>query len=329
MPVSKNQMLRLTRFVALLKENRYPNCFNFSHQLKRMEQDRGVKVHCSIKTIQRDIKTLKEEFACPLGYDYFRKGYYLLHHGWNFSCPAVLSEHEMMASVLGARIAEEIFPEPLKSEIRSAVDFQLSANNPDFLDKAFVSSLTLIPGLKISIEPEIFMNVFQAWQKHEAVYITYEDTSGKRSERLVEPHALVYYDRSWYIKGFCLKRDQRRTFAIHRICKAEKSGKYFDPDDKIIKKITADSFLDYDRIENVKILCHISLKSFLSAKPLHSEQKIIKTDDQHLTVHVPSVPEPEIIHWVLYQAGLAKILEPEFLKNAVKTKAEKIFRNHS
>ncbi|MDD3127235.1 MAG: WYL domain-containing protein [Candidatus Izemoplasmatales bacterium] len=328
MPVQKNQMLRLTHFVGMLKENRYPNCFSFARELRRWEDTKKLKISCSIKTIQRDIKVLKDEFNCPMEYDYLRKGYYLIHHGWNFSCPAILCEHEMIASVLGARIAEEIFPEPLKSDIRNAVDFQLSANNPDFLDKAFVRSLTLIPGLKISIDAEVFMNIFHCWQNHEAVNITYEDADGKRSDRMVEPHALVYYDRSWYVKGFCLKRNQRRTFAIHRIVAAAKSGKYFEPDEKIISSTTADNFLEYNRIENVKILCHKSIKSFLAAKPLHTEQIIEKVDNEHFSVLVPSVPEPEIIHWVLYQAGLARVLEPMPLKKMVKTAAKKIMQEH-
>ncbi len=328
MPVNKNQMLRLTRFVGLLKENRYPNCFSFARELKRWEDTKNLNISCSIKTIQRDIKSLREEFNCPMKYDYFRKGYYLVHHGWNFSCPAVLGEHEMIAFVLGARIAEEIFPEPLKSDIRNAVDFQLSTNNPDFLDKALVKSLTLIPGLKISIDSGVFMNIFQCWQNHEAVKITYEDGHGTYSKRLVEPHALVYYDRSWYIKGFCLKRNKGRTFAIHRISSAEKSGKYFEPDEKIISQTTADNFLEYDRIENVKIICHKSLKSFIAAKPLHSEQTIEKVGMEYLRVHVPSVPEPEIIHWVLYQGGQAKVLEPTSLKKMIKAAAKKIVQEH-
>lgn len=67
------------------------------------------------------MKILEEEFHCPLAFDRARNGYYLRHHGWDFIAPALLDENEMLAAVIGARIAEEIFPAPLKT--RSAMQW--------------------------------------------------------------------------------------------------------------------------------------------------------------------------------------------------------------
>ena len=50
----------------------------------------------------------------------------------------------MLALVLGERIAEEVFPEPLRSRIGSAVDEILKGNNPDFLDTTLIHSLKVL-----------------------------------------------------------------------------------------------------------------------------------------------------------------------------------------
>ncbi|MFA7231716.1 MAG: WYL domain-containing protein, partial [Victivallaceae bacterium] len=244
MAESKKQMLRLRRFVGQLKENRYPNRQSFVADLERSDRELNQSLTCSVKTIQRDIKFLQNELKCPIDFDYRHNGYYLKHHGWNLDMLQLLSENEMLAAVLGARVAENIFPEPLRSDIRNSVDAQLAENNPDFLDKTIVKSLTIIPGLRVSINPEIFMTVFSAWQKHEALDIVYNDLSGRGTSRRVEPHALVYYECSWYFKGFCLLRNEVRNFAVHRITQAVKTGLFFDPDNKIIDRVLNDQFLD-------------------------------------------------------------------------------------
>ena len=113
-----------------------------------------MEIDCGKKTILRDMKVLKEEFHCPLAFDRARNGCYLRHHGWDFIAPALLDENEMLAAVIGARIAEEIFPVPLKNRIRNAVDYLLQNNNPDFLDTADMESLSILSGLHINLESD-------------------------------------------------------------------------------------------------------------------------------------------------------------------------------
>ena len=132
MPLQKAQMHRLMRIAALLKENRYPNSETLVKEFRRIALEEELEISCVKKTVLRDMKVLENEFGCPLAFDRARNGYYLKHHGWDFIAPALLDENEMLAAVIGARIAEEIFPAPLKNKIRNAVDYLLQHNNLDF-----------------------------------------------------------------------------------------------------------------------------------------------------------------------------------------------------
>ena len=154
MPMGKKQLLRLIRLVAQLKENRYPNCSSFASDMRKADLDENLNVSCTPKTIFRDIQTLKTDFDAPIEFDKTRNGYYLTKRNWSFSCPQNYDDSEMLAAVLGARIAEHIFPQVMQKQIRNAVDNLLTRNNPDFLDKTQMIKMTktVIYRLRIAID---------------------------------------------------------------------------------------------------------------------------------------------------------------------------------
>ncbi|MFA6293998.1 MAG: WYL domain-containing protein, partial [Victivallales bacterium] len=317
MPSNKKQLQRLVKFVAMLKENRYPNCQSFVKELRKDDLYKNRNVICTTKTIQRDILTLKNDFDAPIGYDYEQKGYYLTSHGWDFLCP-LFEEHEMLASVIGARIAEDIMPEPLRSQVRDAVDFQLTNNNPDFLDTAYVKSLMISPGLRVHIDKDIFNTVFEAWKTHRTLDVEYLDAGNRKSSRRLDPHVLAFRDGVWFTIGYCHLREERRTFAIHRIAEAEMTDKMFKPSAEIIDSVEKEGPFKYKNYQNVKLACDKSILKYVTEKPFHMDQKIEPMDKERFNVTIPTVPEYEIMIAVLNQAGLIKVLEPVSLRNQVR-----------
>ena len=265
MPMQKNQLHRLMRIAALLKENRYPNSKTLIEEFRRISVEEGLEIKCVKKTVLRDMKLLETEFDCPLAFDRARNGYYLTHHGWDFIAPALLDENEMIASVIGARIAEEIFPAPIKNKIRNAVDTLLQQNNPDFLDTANLQSLFILSGLYTNLNPEIFLTIFTGWQEQKCVKVYYEDYDGKVTSRYFEPHTLVFYQNSWYSKGFCRLKNAVRTFSLSRIKRAELTMFDFEPEKEIIKSVNTDDFLGFQKIKNVKLKISDHIREKLQA----------------------------------------------------------------
>ncbi len=314
MPVQKSQMHRLLRIASMLKENRYPNTESLVLEFRRIAVEEELPISCSRKTILRDMRVLEEEFGCPLAFDRTRNGYYLRHHGWDFISPALLDENEMLAAVTGARIAEAIFPPPLKNKIRNAVDYLLRNNNPDFLDTADLESLTILSGLYVNLPPDIFMTVFNGWQSRRCVRIAYVDYKGEITERVFEPHTLVFYNNSWYSKGFCRLKHGERTFAIHRIKSAELLKTEFEPDEKIIRSVNVDDFLGFRKITGVKLKVTDSLRDTFAAHPFHSGQTISADN----IVEIPAVAKEDLIPKLLSFQGQAVLLEPAELRTELK-----------
>ena len=316
MPRQKNQLLRLRRIAALLKENRFPNSQTLIREFERISIEEGLDIACGKKTILRDMEVLEKEFNCPLGFDRAHNGYFLKHHGWDFISPALLDENEMLAAVTGARIAEKIFPAPLKNRIRDAVDYLLQNNNPDFLDTADMESLVILSGLYVNIDPEIFMTIFQGWQSLHCVEISYSDFKGELSERVIEPHTMVFYNNSWYTKAMCHKKNEPRTFALARIHKA-RLLEYddFELDMQIVKSVNPDDFLGFAKVKNVKIKVDSYALDQLRAAPLHRNQQI-NADN---TVDIPSVAREVLFPFILAQRGNAVLLAPAELREELRS----------
>jgi predicted DNA-binding transcriptional regulator YafY len=322
MPVNKKQLIRLIKLVSELKQNRYPNCESFAKKLKEADLNQNLNIACTAKTVYRDIKTLKDEFNAPIEFDFESNGYYLKHHGWSFESP-VLQENQLLSAVFGGKIAEDIIPEPVKSEIKGAVDSQLAVNNPDFLDTAFMESFIIATGVKVNITPWIFKVLFDAWTTHYAVKIQYHSHNGKKSNRIIEPHVIVYYNSVWYIKGICCEKNEDRVFAVHRIEEAEMTSKSFEPNKKIIDSVRTELF-GYKKVKDVKIWCALSTARYVLEQNRKPGENVKLNEDGSVIVSFKEIPEHEVIQWVMRECGNIKVLQPNSLAQKVVKSAQKV-----
>ena len=328
MAVGRKQLVRLIRLVAQLKENRYPNCSSFATELRQLDLEENLNVACTAKTVARDIAVLKRDFDAPIAFDASQNGYYLTDHDWTFSCPQIFDDTCMLSAVLGARVAEHIFPQPLKQQIRDAVDFLLTNNNPSFLDTTQVDSLVVIPSNRAPIDADVFMPLFQAWQRHEICRISYTDSRGNDTERNFEPHALIFYDGVWYAKGFCHKRKEMRTLALPRMKSVVLSGVSFTPDPKIVATANEEGIFDHDMVSDVVVHCDNQLAKIIQTRPLHHEQEVVECTDGGCDIHVKRMTSFHLVTWVMRQCGRATIIQPEECRKEIAKFARIIYQKH-
>lgn len=310
MPKHKSHLRRLMHISALLKENSYPNSETLARDFRRIEAEEGIDIDCTKKTILRDMKSLEVDYGCPLRFDRGRNGYCLRNPNWDFMSPALLDENEMLAAVMGGHVAGAILPPPLKGKVCKAVEFLLEKYTPHFLDSANMNTLTILSGLYAAIDPGIFMTMYNGWQGCRCVRIVYTDYQGETTERVFEPHTLVFYNDSWYSKGHCQVRNETRTFALHRIQSATLEAELFRPKRKITASVTPDDFLDFDKIEGVQLRITPPLRDRLASHPLHSRQKI---NPDH-TVDIPALSREVLFPFLLAQQGEAVLLKPASLR---------------
>lgn len=64
---------------------------------------------------------------------------------------------------------------------------------------------------------------------HREIGIVYENTKGERNKRTVWPLQLSYKAKEWYLKAFCLEKQDFRLFKLNRILELELSEQTFVP----------------------------------------------------------------------------------------------------
>ena len=323
--VSRNvQIIRIARIASLLKKNSCPTAEGLLREYENLSLDDGklMRAKYSLRTVYRDIDALRNEFGCPVRFDRRTNTYYLADHDWDFNCPANLSESAMLALIIGGRIAEDIFPDPVRGRISRAVDEILKSNSPEFLEKTLVKSLKVFAESGTAENPAVCSTVFGAWQTRHRLHILYDDRHGGVVERDIDPHVLFLYLHEWRVKAYCHLRKAYRTFVINRIRNAWPLRETFEPDHKVIDSVTLDNIVSYRKIPGVRIRLTGDAVKFAMSNRMHFGQKVKKNRDGSFLFSIPEVPAEVVVPWILSQKGEAVPLEPPEIVEAVRTGAQ-------
>ena len=321
MGTTKYNIRRLKRLLSMLKENRYPNYPRFLAEMRR--QDLAGAYDLSARTLLRDIAFLRSEYRAPIEYDRERRGYYLADPDWSADIP-LLDDSEMRAAVLGARLAENLMPAPVKQEMRSAVDTLLAVNDKGLDENAVLLSLVAL-GSRAKVEPAVFRAVFDAWQSHRCVKIVYDPVAEVQSQRLIEPQALTFYEGNWYVKavsrtkdGKSIPKEKRRAaaLALHRVRSAEGTTVAFEPDQSIIDAVNRREIFDFPQVKDIRLRLGAEARKFIGEEFDITEEK---HDGEYSIVRIASAPAYRIVNYVLVEGGDAQLLNhPELAAEVVK-----------
>ncbi len=329
MPQNKLAMPRIMRLISMMKENRFPNHARLVAEMKKLDPAGTYQI--SQKTVQRDILYLKNEFKAPIRYDNEKRGYFLTNPEWTLDVP-LLEETDMKAAVLGARLAETLFPSPVRGEVRQAVDHLLSGNEKGLDENASLLAL-VATGARVPIQPEIFSEIFKAWQTHHAAEIHYKGASSETPEpMLLEPHVLVFHDGIWYLKAKLLERSGRvlaetpvRTLALHRISDARLHPGNFQPDSALIRESNAGDIFHLPKVRNIRMRLTGSAVTY-ARENFSGEFKAFPDGSAELLI--PSADEYKLLQFIFTSGGEARAIAPDEFKKKVRSIAEKVLNAH-
>ena len=318
MPVNKKSQIRIACLLRLMKEERYPNYPMLLKELSRLDEAGVCKL--SQKTLQRDVKYLKEELHAPIQYDTERKGYYLTDRSW--SGVPVTEEVEMDAAVYGAHLAETILPPSrIASEIRKGTDALWSRNNGTSEEFATLNSLVARGSSQI-VSPDVFQTVFEAWRLQTPIVVKYRRAGdGHVLQMTVEPHVLTLFDNVWYIKGYLRKTGKIATsdkpvttLALHRMLGALRIDGHFQTDTKMVDEVNNGRLFDLPQLDCVKILLRES--SVAWSMEAFSNASLKKTKDGMLLV-IKDIEEYRVLNFVMTSSGKASVLSPKWLREKI------------
>ena len=153
------------------------------------------------------------------------------------------------------------------------------------------------------------------------VKIVYENSNSRRSTRIVQPLKISYKSKEWYLKAFCMEKQDFRIFKLNRILELE---------------LLEDTFVPRPYPEEKNNLQQIYPKVVLSfSKAIayrvydefdESEIEYQKNGDLIVCTEMPV--DTWLTGYLLSFGAQVEIIEPEYLKGILAEQAQEIYKKN-
>jgi predicted DNA-binding transcriptional regulator YafY len=180
----------------------------------------ATALEVSERTVRADIEFLRNRLAAPIKYS--RKlGFHYEDLTWRLST-FPLTQGELFALTLGARMLEAYAGSTYQEELRTAIEC-LSERLPKQtwvdLQQLADDRILFRSGAENNLNPEVWHHLEAACQKQYSVQMTYYTASrDATSDRKFDPYLLhLYRGTNPYVIGYCHARREIRWFRVDRI----------------------------------------------------------------------------------------------------------------
>ena len=170
---------------------------------------------------------------------------------------------------------------------------------------------------------QVFYAFKRAILENKVAEFDYYSTYGEKTSRRIEPIQLWFKSRAWYIRGYCLTKQDVRIFKLTRVRKLIVTDEHFQKRD--LSQVSLDDYQDHRRAEvdlKLKIAPEMTYRVY---DEFESGQR--QTDGSYI-VSV-TWPESEWLYGFILSFGeYIEVLKPEHVRAVIKAKSRKIMRKY-
>lgn len=277
----------------------------------------------SVRTIYRDIETLNMA-GIPIYTTTGKNGGIGILDSYKIN-KQLLNLNDIASLLIGLNSINEIMPERSLNSVTLKINSLLDEESKEDIKRRIAQlkiSLTEKENLK-SIKT--FEHIQSAIQLQKIVAIVYKDRMGKLTKRNIEPYRVLYKGNNWYLQGYCLVKNDFRTFRLNRISHLQITDISFIPREIPIGRLNEFQFCDHD-ICIAKLRIADQLKDrFLS---LYGEECIIAECNGDCIVQIPIPMNDWGLNHILSFGEECQCLEPYELREALKLKLKKMLDSY-
>ncbi|MBZ4686064.1 MAG: transcriptional regulator-like protein [Desulfomicrobiaceae bacterium] len=250
--------------------------------------------------------------------------------GDTFVLHTSLGEAELLAFFLSVELAQRYMGTDFQEPLASAVDKLSESLGGDItIDlETLRMHYTFAPPPLMSISAQTLLAIHQAIGEQRLMQIDYfANTSGKRSQRVIEPYHLCNTKGDWYLLAFDPRQDDKRTFHVGRISECAVLP------DRFVRRASI-SIEDWIRSSfgaegggepvEVVILFDAYQARWIRERRWHETAQLEHHDDGSVTLRLCTSGLGEVQRWVMQYGSHARVLQPESLRRAVAEEAQKM-----
>jgi predicted DNA-binding transcriptional regulator YafY len=189
----------------------------------RSARELAARHEVSVRTIERDIDALQQA-GVPIYADVGRRGGYAVDREMTLPPLNFTPAEAVAVSVALSRSTGSPFDRAARSALRKIISAMPARDTATARDLAGRVRFMVRPDAPAEPTP-VPTIVEESLVARRVVRLVYEDKSGERTEREVEPLMFLSSDRhGWYLLGWCRLREDVRAFRIDRIVAAVDTG---------------------------------------------------------------------------------------------------------
>ncbi len=271
----------------------------------------------SMRTILRDIETLSAA-GIPI-YTLQGKGggiSILDHYVLNKTVLTEEEQHHVLFALQSLSSTDHIDVSGILSKLRTLFD----KTSNSWIEIDFSHWANREP------DHERFETLKEAIIKKQAISFSYLNPYGAIANRTAYPLKVIFKAKSWYLQGYCLSKEDYRTFKITRMQHIEMLTESFADKQFQLPPIQFSADVAYSHIHlNMRFASHVAYRVYDE----FNQKDIIRSEDGSLLVSV-RLPDDEWLYSLLLSFGTAvRILEPQYVNENLLQRIEEIKTIHT
>ena len=323
MPIDKNKYLRLQFFDFALRKGRKMRRDRLFDFVNRRLAEKG-EFPVSKRTLDYDIKYMREQLGAPLVYDRSEKFYYYEDKEFtlfNFC----LDEDEIISMKSLEELLKPFRFFPFVDDIMQITE-RLS-KDPSLFEHLYFPVVQLdhnqnYKGLKW------LKHLIDALHTNRKILLTYQPFGKREFKEKVRPILIKEYNNRWFLLGKMENSPADYTaFAFDRIKKLKILDEYFYPSEKdaVLRKLKEIVGISYpvESKERVKLFVYYPAAHYVKTKPIHTSQRIEKETEEGMEISLNVRINYELKQVILQYMPNIRILSPESLRTAIEMMLKK------
>ena len=292
------------------------------------------KLEVSERTIFRDLEFLRNFYNAPMEFDATRNGFYYTDPDF-YVKSVTLSEGELFSISLFDKLLSQYKNTPLEKKLKSIFE-KITLSLPDSVqvDSGFLSKdITTISEPMPVIDVNVFSKIMESLQSRTTIeFDHYSLDDSQKKNRSIDPYHICCKGGSWYVIGFCHKREEVRIFALNRISNVRITKLHYS----IPKNFKVGNYIDSgmgvwasEKIKyKIRIKCSKKLATVAREYKWHPNQELEIQEDGSVVVSFETTQMHETLKLVMSLGSDAVVLEPEELADLVVESAQNILSNY-
>jgi len=296
---TKEILLKYTFIIERVKRGDAPSLQQIRDYVLDRFNSIDIDTDFSERTFLRDKNEIVELYDIDINYNRSRKGYEVIY----------LNDKDQNSRTLDAFNLFLTLREASQQDTRSMV----------------------IPDYKCQLGTEYIFGLLHAIRHCNYVMFAYSkyDEQKDMTIRHLAPYALKESQGRWYVVGKDQADSTIKVFGLDRISaltidqQTFKADQQFDPSSYFAHRFGVNAYCDNGKVEEVTLSFKSLEGKYLTSKPLHPTQSIVRQTEEELVVSVKVYPSHDFVMAILSYGYNVRVISPSWLAGEVKERLVK------